>query len=108
MTGGDTDDPMPSDPPENAPLADAAAPVAAAGDDVPEEAVLRRAEDKPPLYRFFRGGSYAVYMAVAVWFVLCIVFAAWNAVWGAPGEALRAGQSTAQPLTATPDPIQAP
>ena len=89
--------------PGNAPLAAAEAGPGTTG-DLPEEAVLRRAEDKPPLYRFFRGGIYFAYMVVVVWFVLSICVAAWRAIWGEPGDALRAGQSVAQPLQATPDP----
>ena len=37
-------------------------------DDVtPDDATIARAEAKPPLYRFFRGGLYATYMIVVVW-----------------------------------------
>ena len=78
------------------------APAVAPGDTIPSEAVLRRAEAKPPLYRFFRGGMYVGYMLVTVWFVLAIIVAAWAAVWGESGKALRARELGGQPLTATP------
>ncbi len=62
---------------------------------LPDEAVLRRAEEKPPLYRFFRGGIYVAYMLVVVWFVLGVIFAAYHAVWGPEGQALRAQEQSA-------------
>ena len=75
---------------------------ALAGDTLPDEAVLRRADDKPPLYRFFRGGMYVSYMVVAVWLCGAIVLAAWRAVWGDAGQALAAKSAQVQPLQATP------
>ena len=50
---------------------------------------LRRAEAKPPLYRFFRGTLYVLYMVVTVWLCLAIAIAVWRSVWGEPGRALR-------------------
>lgn len=76
---------------------------ALAGDTLPAESVLRRADDKPPLYRFFRGGMYVIYMAVAVWLCGAIILAAWQAVWGESGRALAAKEGLAAPLRLTPD-----
>lgn len=82
--------------------ADASAPVGAASEPMPSDADLARAEAKPPLYRFFRGGLYIAYMVVAVWFCVSITVNAWRAVWGEPGRALQAQESSRQPVRATP------
>lgn len=66
-------------------------------DGLPDEAAMRRAEEKPPLYRYVRGSVYAAYMLVVVWFVVGVVLAAYNAVWGPEGAALQA-QEQQQPL----------
>jgi hypothetical protein len=76
---------------------------ALSGDVLPAESIFRRAEDKPPLYRFFRGGIYVGYMLVVVWFCASILLAAFQSVWGAPGDAVRARESQARPLTAAPE-----
>ncbi len=55
----------------------------------PTDAEMARAQAKPPLYRFFRGGMYVVYMAVVVWFCLSIVVSVWQAVWGPAGLELQ-------------------
>jgi hypothetical protein len=69
---------------------------------IPSEAALRRAEAKPPLYRFFRGGLYVAYMIVAVWFCLSITVAVWRAVWGDSGRSLQVHEQVRYPLQATP------
>jgi hypothetical protein len=69
---------------------------------IPSEAALRRAEAKPPLYRFFRGGLYVAYMVVAVWFCLSITVSVWRAVWGESGRALQVHEQVRHPLQATP------
>jgi hypothetical protein len=76
------------------------------GDVLPAEAVFRRAEDKPPLYRFFRGGMYVSYMMVVVWFCLSIIVGALLSVWGESGDALRNRQQKAGALQALPTPDQ--
>lgn len=65
---------------------------------IPSEAALRRAEAKPPLYRFFRGGLYVAYMVVAVWFCLTITVSVWRAVWGEQGRALQQREQARQPV----------
>jgi len=74
-----------------------------AGDTLPDEAVLRRADDKPPLYRFFRGGMYVSYLVVAVWLCGAIVVAAWQSVWGEAGHALKVRATPQARLQVTPD-----
>ena len=64
---------------------------------LPDDAVMRRAEEKPPLYRYVRGSVYVAYMLVVVWFVLGVVLAAYRAVWSPEGEALRAQEQQATP-----------
>lgn len=64
---------------------------------LPDEAVLRRAEEKPPLYRFFRGGMYVTYMLVVIWFVLGVIFAAYHSVWGPEGRVLQNQEKSANP-----------
>lgn len=65
---------------------------------IPSEAALRRAEAKPPLYRFFRGGLYVAYMVVAVWFCIAITASVWRAVWGEQGKALQQREQAQQPV----------
>ena len=60
---------------------------------VPSDAAMARAEAKPPMYRFFRGTLYVLYMLVVSWLCLAIVLAAWRSVWGEPGLALQASTS---------------
>ena len=63
---------------------------ALSGDDLPAEAVLRKADEKPPRYRFVRGAMYAIYLLVVTWFVAGISVAVWQSVWGEQGLALQA------------------
>lgn len=77
-------------------------PQESAREGIPTEAALRRAEAKPPLYRFFRGGLYVAYMVVAVWFCLSITASVWRAVWGEPGRQLQAHAQDRHPLQVTP------
>lgn len=49
---------------------------------LPDAETMRRADEKPPLYRAFRGAMYVVYMAVVVWFCLSITVSVWRSVWG--------------------------
>jgi hypothetical protein len=60
-----------------------------AGDTLPAEAVLRRAEEKPPLYRAFRVAMYVGYLLVVAWFVISIVIGVYRSVYGPAGQALR-------------------
>jgi len=73
--------------------------------EVPTEAALRRAEAKPPLYRFFRGGLYVAYMVVAVWFCVAVTVSVWRAVWGEPGRAMQQREQAQQPVRANAVPI---
>lgn len=73
-----------------------------ASEVVPTEAALLRAEQKPPLYRFFRGGIYVLYMAIVVWFVVSISVAAARSVWGPAGGELRARGTANIPVSASP------
>lgn len=59
------------------------------GDTLPAEAVLRRAEEKPPLYRAFRVAMYVGYFVVVGWFVVSIVVGVYRSVYGPAGDALR-------------------
>ncbi len=74
--------------------------------DLPDELEiaerLARAERKPPLYRFFRGTLYGLYLAVTLWLFLAIVISWTNAVWGDAGDAMRAQQDAPRPLAAAP------
>lgn len=65
-----------------------------AGDTLPDEATLRRAEEKPPLYRAFRTALYVTYLLVVAWFVIAIIVGAYNAVWGPQGQALAAKEKS--------------
>jgi hypothetical protein len=76
----------------SAPLANPAA-VAHDYSALPDAETLRRADEKPPLYRAFRGAMYVVYMAVVVWFCLSITVSVWRSVWGDTAPA----QATAKP-----------
>jgi len=71
---------------------------------LPAESVFRRTEDKPPLYRFFRGGMYVTYMVVVVWFCVAILVAALQSVWGESGQQLREQQTRGRTLQAEPTP----
>ncbi|MBI5607898.1 MAG: hypothetical protein HY902_03355 [Deltaproteobacteria bacterium] len=64
-----------------------------AGDTLPDEAVLQRAEEKPPLYRAFRTAMYVGYMIVVVWLVVGIIAGAWGAVWGEQGQQIQAREA---------------
>lgn len=66
-----------------------------AGDTLPAEELLQRAEAKPPLYRVFRLAMYVSYLLIAVWFCTSITVAAWRAVWGEPGRRLQAASQVA-------------
>ncbi len=65
------------------------------GEALPDDAVMRRAEEKPPLYRYVRGSVYVAYMLVVVWFVLGVILAAYRSVWSPAGEALRVQEQQA-------------
>lgn len=95
-------DELPPDPSVTPEDAGVSATIGAAGEPMPSEAELARAEEKPPLYRFFRGGLYVAYMIVAVWFCLSVAVNAWRAVWGEPGRGLQAQETSQQPVRATP------
>lgn len=82
-------------PSTTAPPADLTA--ALSGDTLPDEAVLLRAEEKPPMYRFFRLAMYISYMVVVVWLVVSIIVGAWNSVWGPQGHAVQAKQAATAP-----------
>ncbi len=71
-------------------------------DREPSAAQLLRAQAKPPLYRFFRGGMYVAYMMAVLWLIGSITAAAWQAVWGEAGRKMQAAELTHQPLVATP------
>jgi hypothetical protein len=103
--------PPPPSPLPASPLPDSAAPglatqdadlAALQGDTLPDEAVLKRADQKPPLYRFFRVGIYLAYWAIVVWFVAGITLSIVNSVWGPPGTALKARESRSLPVAAEP------
>ena len=74
--------------------------------DLPDEveiaARLARVENKPPLYRLFRGALYTLYLAVALWLFLAIVISWGRAVWGDAADALRKQQDQPKPLEAAP------
>jgi hypothetical protein len=86
-----------------APEADSAAPQVDQ-DGLPDDAVMRRAEEKPPLYRYVRGSVYVAYMLVVVWFVLGVVLAAYRSVWSPEGDALRAQEQ--QQALKTPEKLR--
>lgn len=67
-----------------------AAPPPDARDDQKIAAELQRLERKPPLYRFFRGGMYGLYIVAALWIVSAMSWSAIHSVWGPPGLALKA------------------
>jgi len=68
----------------------------------PSAAQLLRAQAKPPLYRFFRGGMYVAYMVAVLWLIGSITTAAWQAVWGDAGRQLQAVELTHHPLAVVP------
>ncbi len=68
-----------------------------AGDTLPDEAVLQRAEEKPPLYRAFRTAMYVGYMIVVVWLVVGIIAGAWGAVWGEQGRHIQQREAASAP-----------
>lgn len=92
-----SESPIAPDPVPGKPTESTTGPVSEHAEDehgLPDEAVLRRAEEKPPLYRFFRGGMYVTYMLIVVWFVVGVILAAYQTVWGPEGEALRAQEQS--------------
>lgn len=80
----------------------AQAPPEVQADREPSGAQLLRAQAKPPLYRFFRGGMYVAYMVAVLWLIGSITTAAWQAVWGEAGRKMQADELAQHPLAATP------
>jgi len=62
---------------------------------------LQRMESKPPLYRFFRGAMYGIYLVVAAWIVLAIAVSSWRSVYGKDGQALKQRAVDNAPVSAT-------
>jgi len=71
-------------------------------DDIAIARELERLERKPPLYRFFRGAMYGLYMLAAVWLIGAMAISAWQAVYGEAGRKLRARQAQTAPIRAIP------
>ncbi len=65
---------------------------------------LEKMERKPPLYRFFRGSMYSLYLIVAAWLIAAIVVGSWQGIWGEAGKEIRRTQNEARPVTATGQP----
>ncbi len=99
--------PAPAAPAESSAAVADAAPeqVGAAVDNLQDVEIrdrLAQMERKPPLYRAFRVTLYTLYIGVAAWLVLSIAISAWQSVYGAAGESLRAQQQTQRPVVAAP------
>ena len=71
-------------------------------EDLAMAAELERLERKPPLYRFFRGTLYGLYMLVAVWLVAAIAWSAYLSVWGEPGQQMKQRETSLSSIQATP------
>lgn len=69
-------------------------------EDVAIARELERLERRPPLYRFFRGTMYGLYLLAAAWLLIAIAVSTWHSVWGDAGDKLRQRSAANQPIHA--------